>query len=99
MLRSLGFHRRSILAAFVIEALLLGLTGGCIGLFFAAFLQFFTVSTVNFQTFSELAFRFTLNAGIALQSLIFSLGMGLVGGLLPAIRAARMNIVDALRTS
>lgn len=97
-LRSLGFQRRSILAAFVMEALFLGLIGGCIGLFFAAFLQFFTVSTVNFQTFSELAFRFTLNAAIALQSLGFALGMGLVGGLLPAIRAARMNIVDALRT-
>lgn len=98
-LRSLGFHRRSILAAFVIEALFLGLIGGCIGLFFAAFLQFFTVSTVNFQTFSELAFKFTLNAGIAFQSLLFALGMGLIGGLLPAIRAARMNIVEALRTS
>ncbi|MBA4373096.1 MAG: multidrug ABC transporter permease [Thermodesulfovibrio sp.] len=99
MLRSLGFHRRSILAAFVIEALFLGLTGGCIGLFFASFLQFFTVSTVNFQTFSELAFKFTMNAGIAFQSLFFAVGMGLVGGLLPAIRAARMNIVEALRTS
>lgn len=97
-LRSLGFQRRSILAAFVIEALLLGLIGGCIGLFFAAFLQFFTVSTVNFQTFSELAFRFTLTVGIAFQSLGFAVGMGLIGGLLPAIRAARMNIVDALRT-
>lgn len=99
MLRSLGFHRRSILASFVLEALLLGLIGGCIGLFFAAFLQFFTVSTVNFQTFSELAFRFTLSVGIALQSLCFALGMGLIGGLLPAVRAARMNIVEALRTS
>ncbi|MDA8084704.1 MAG: ABC transporter permease [Nitrospiraceae bacterium] len=98
-LRALGFHRRSILAAFLIESLFLGLIGGLLGLFFAAFLQFFTVSTVNFQTFSELAFRFTLNLPIVLQSLAFSIGMGLVGGLFPAFRASRMNIVDALRTS
>ena len=98
-LRALGFHRRSILAAFLIQSLFLGLIGGLIGLFFAAFLQFFTVSTVNFQTFSELAFRFTLNLPIMLQSLAFSVGMGLVGGLFPAFRASRMNIVDALRTS
>jgi ABC-type antimicrobial peptide transport system permease subunit len=96
-MRSLGFHRRSILAAFMIESLLLGFTGGCIGLFFGAFLQFFTVSTVNFQTFSELAFRFTLTPWIICQSLAFALIMGFIGGVLPAFRAARMNIVEALR--
>ncbi|HYQ48161.1 MAG TPA: ABC transporter permease [Thermodesulfovibrionales bacterium] len=96
-LRSLGFRRRSILYAFVIEAMLLGLTGGCVGLFLASFLQLFTISTLNFQTFSELAFSFTLTFNIALNSLLFSLFMGFVGGVLPAVRAARMNIVDALR--
>jgi ABC-type antimicrobial peptide transport system permease subunit len=54
---------------------------------------------VNWQTFSELAFSFTLTGGIALQSLLFSLVMGFVGGVLPAFRAARMNIVEALRTT
>jgi ABC-type antimicrobial peptide transport system permease subunit len=98
-MRSLGFHRRSILAAFMIESLLLGLTGGCIGLFFGAFLQFFTVSTVNFQTFSELAFKFTLTPSIIFQSLAFALIMGFIGGVLPAFRAARMNIVEALRAN
>ncbi len=96
-MRALGFGRRSILAAFLAESLLLGLLGGLAGLFFASFMQFITVSTVNFQTFSELAFRFTLTGEIVAQSMAFSLVMGLIGGMLPALRAARMQIVDALR--
>jgi len=98
-MRALGFQRRSILSAFRMEALLLGFLGGAAGLFFASFLQFFTVSTLNFQTFSELAFTFSLTFGIIYKALAFSLVMGFVGGLLPAFRAARMNIVEALRAS
>jgi putative ABC transport system permease protein len=98
-MRALGFKRISILGAFIIEALLLGLIGGCVGLFLASFLQLLTISTMNFQTFSELAFSFTLTLGIVWKGLVFSLGMGLIGGLLPAIRASRMVIVDALRAS
>jgi ABC-type antimicrobial peptide transport system permease subunit len=98
-LRALGFRRRSILAAFLLEAMLLGLAGGLAGLFFASFMQLLTISTMNWQTFSELAFTFTLTLGVAAQSLGFSLFMGFVGGVLPAARAARMNIVEALRTS
>jgi len=96
-MRALGFPRVSILGTFLMESLLLGFLGGVAGLFFASFLQFFTVSTVNFQTFSELAFSFALSAEIAVNSILFSLVMGLMGGVLPAFRAARMNIVDALR--
>jgi putative ABC transport system permease protein len=96
-LRALGFQRRSILLAFLMESLLLGFIGGCVGLFFASFMQLFTVSTMNFQTFSELAFSFTLTFDIVYQALGFSLIMGLLGGLLPAVRASRMKIVDALR--
>jgi ABC-type antimicrobial peptide transport system permease subunit len=96
-LRALGFQRRSILLAFLMESLLLGFIGGCAGLFFASFMQLFTVSTMNFQTFSELAFSFTLTFDIVYQALGFSLIMGLLGGVLPAVRASRMKIVDALR--
>ena len=96
-MRALGFKRRSILAAFLVESLLLGFLGGAAGLFFASFMQFITISTVNFQTFSELAFKFTLSTPIVLQSMTFSLTMGLIGGVLPALRASRMKIVDALR--
>lgn len=96
-MRALGFGRTSILAAFLAESLLIGLAGGLIGLFFASFLQFFTISTLNFQTFSELAFRFTLTGWIAFKSVFSSIVMGLVGGLLPAIKASRMPIAEALR--
>jgi hypothetical protein len=97
-LRALGFQRRSILAAFLLEALLLGSFGGVAGLFFASFMQLITVSTMNFQTFAELAFKFTLSPAIVVQSMAFALAMGFVGGVLPARRAARMNIVESLRT-
>ena len=97
-LRALGFQRRDILMAFLMESLLLGLLGGVVGLFLASFLQLITVSTMNFQTFSELAFSFTLTPKIIISSLLFALIMGFVGGVLPAMRAARMKIVDALRT-
>jgi ABC-type antimicrobial peptide transport system permease subunit len=96
-LRALGFQRGSILAAFLAESLLLALLGGVAGLAAASFLTAITVSTTNFQSFSELAFSFTLTPGIAMQALAFALLMGFVGGFLPAIRASRMKIVDALR--
>jgi ABC-type antimicrobial peptide transport system permease subunit len=96
-LRALGFRRRDILLAFLLESLLLGFLGGLSGLLFASLMQFVTISTVNFQTFSELAFRFTLSFEIVYRGMIFSLIMGFVGGLLPALRASRMVIVDALR--
>jgi len=98
-LRALGFQRGSIMAAFLMEALLLGLTGGISGLVCASFLQLFTISTMNWQTFSELAFSFTLTLDIAVKSLLFSIMMGLIGGIIPAIRASRLKIVDALRES
>ena len=96
-MRALGFKKISILGAFIVEALFLGLIGGCLGLFLASFLQLFTISTMNFQTFSELAFSFTLTPDIVWKGLGFSLLMGFVGGVLPAIRASRMNIVESLR--
>ena len=98
-LRALGFPRRNILTAFLVESLLLGFLGGLAGLFFASFLQFFTVSTMNFQSFAELAFSFTLTFEIFYKGMVFSLVMGFVGGLLPAVRASRMVIVEALRAS
>ena len=96
-LRALGFQRKSILFAFLLESLILGFLGGCTGLFFASLLQFITVSTMNFQTFSELAFSFSITPGIIIKSMAFSIFMGFAGGLLPAFRASRMNIVDSLR--
>lgn len=96
-LRALGFQRPTILFAFLLESLLLGLIGGVTGLVLAAALQFISVSTVNFQTFSELAFRFTLTPRTAAAALAFALIMGFAGGILPAYRAARVPVVEALR--
>jgi putative ABC transport system permease protein len=98
-LRALGFQRSSILSAFIMEALLLGLCGGILGVVGASFMQLITISTMNWASFSELAFSFTLTFGILWKSLLFSVVMGFIGGMLPAVRAARMNIVTALRAS
>jgi len=96
-LRTLGFGRSNILTAILLESLLIGLIGSLTGLAAASLMQFFTISTTNWTTFSEVAFQFSLTPEIAAQSLLFGLVMGLVGGFLPAVRAARMNIVEALR--
>ena len=98
-LRALGFQRGAILVAFLAESLGLSLVGGLIGLALASCMQFFSISTMNWQSFAELAFSFTLNARIIFISIIFSLIMGLVGGFLPALRASRLRIVDALRAA
>jgi putative ABC transport system permease protein len=98
-LRAIGFRRGSIMAAFVAEALFLGFVGGAAGTAAASMMQLVTISTMNWQTFSELAFSFSLTPRIVAESLLFSTFMGLAGGILPAARAARMNIVDSLRST
>ena len=96
-LRALGFYRRSIMMAFLMESFALSLGGGLLGLGLASVLQFVSISTLNFGSFSELAFSFALSPSIVAISLGFSLLMGLIGGFLPAVRASRLNIVQALR--
>jgi ABC-type antimicrobial peptide transport system permease subunit len=96
-LRALGFRRSAVLAAFLLESLLLSLAGGLVGLAAASFMQAVDISTTNFQTFAELAFQFRLTPQIALQTLAFALFMGFVGGFIPAWRAGRLKIVDCLR--
>ena len=98
-LRALGFRRGAVLIAFLSEAMLLSLVGGLIGLGAASLMQTVNISTTNFQTFAELAFQFKLTPTIAWQTLAFALFMGVVGGFIPAWRAARMKIVDCLRSA
>jgi putative ABC transport system permease protein len=98
-LRALGFKRRNVLSAFLIESLSLALIGGVIGLVLASFLQFFSISMMNFGSFTEIAFSFALSPMIVVVSALFALLMGFLGGFLPAVRAARLNIVNALRAS
>jgi putative ABC transport system permease protein len=98
-LRALGFRRSSILAAFLIESILLAIVGGVMGLTLASFLQAFTITTMNWQSFSQLAFGFDLNLRIVITTMIFAIFMGFVGGFLPSVRAARLEIVDSLRAA
>ena len=96
-LRALGFRRAAVLWAFLFESIALGAVGGVAGVALASLMQLVQISTLNWQSFSELAFSFTLTPGIVISSFVFALLMGVIGGFLPAVRAARLNIIDALR--
>jgi len=98
-LRVLGFRRRSILIAFVLESLAIAIIGVVIGILLALPLNFVSTGTANFTTFSEIAFNFRVTPDLMLWALIFGMGIGLLGSLLPSIRASRFKIVDALRSS
>ena len=96
-LRALGFSRFSILVSFIMESVLLALVGGVLGCLIAVPMNGFTTGTGQTQSFSELAFAFKITPGIVIVGLIFAVLMGIVGGLLPAVRASRMPITKALR--
>ena len=98
-LRALGFKRRAILSAFLLESIFLSIIGGVAGLFFAVFMMNLEFSTTNFTSFSELAFRFSLSTSILFYGLSFSVIMGVLGGMIPAIRASNIKIVDSLRAN
>jgi putative ABC transport system permease protein len=98
-LRALGFRRRSVLSAFLIESIVLSLIGGVAGVVLASGMSFVRFSTVNFGTFAELAFGFALSPEVVTSTLLFSLAMGIIGGFLPAVRASRLNILEALRSA
>lgn len=97
MLRALGFKPRQILSAFLFESLLLGALAGLLAIGGGTALQFVTLSTMNFSTFSELAFRLTLTPASALITMAFALGISMIGGIPPAVRAARLSVAAALR--
>jgi putative ABC transport system permease protein len=97
-LRALGFNTASVLVSVLVEALVLGAIGGVLG-GAAAYIGFngYQTSTMNFQTFSQVAFAFRVTPQLLGMGLFYALAMGLVGGLLPAVRAARLPISSALR--
>ena len=96
-LRALGFSRRAILASFLIESLILALAGGALGCLLALPMNGFSTGTGQTQSFSEIAFAFRITPGIVLTGMAFAAVMGVVGGLLPAFRGARLPITSALR--
>jgi putative ABC transport system permease protein len=96
-LRALGFSRRAILASFLIESVLLAFLGGVIGCLLAFPMNGFSTGTGQTQSFSEIAFSFRITPEIVVIGLVFAVIMGVVGGLLPAFRGARLPITSALR--
>jgi putative ABC transport system permease protein len=96
-LRALGFSRRAILAAFLIESVFLALIGGAVGCLLALPMNGYSTGTGQTQSFSELAFAFRITPEIMLTCMIFAAVMGVIGGLLPAFRGARLPITSALR--
>ncbi|HYV04397.1 MAG TPA: ABC transporter permease [Blastocatellia bacterium] len=96
-LRALGFSKASIMLSFVIESLLIALIGGVAGCLLALPVNGIATGTMNFRTFSEVAFSFRITPDLFISALIFAAVLGLLGGLLPSRMAARMPITKALR--
>src|SRR6266513_1950930 len=96
-MRAVGFAGSAVVFSFLIEALLIAFIGGALGSIAVLPLNGLTTSTMNFQTFSNLAFVFKITPVLLAEGIIFALVMGVVGGLLPAVRAAAMPVATALR--
>jgi putative ABC transport system permease protein len=97
-LRALGFGTGAVIVSVLLESLVLALLGGAVGAIVAYFaFNGFTAATMNWQTFSQVAFAFRVTPGLLVSAIVWSAAIGLIGGIFPAIRAARMPIATALR--
>jgi putative ABC transport system permease protein len=96
-LRALGFSKFAILSSFIIESTVLALGGGLIGLAASVLLAFARISMMNFSTWQEISFSFSATPGILLGSLLAGAFMGILGGSLPALKAARTSAIEAMR--
>ncbi|MDE3180669.1 MAG: ABC transporter permease [Acidobacteriota bacterium] len=97
-LRAVGFSRRSVLASFVLESVVIAFVGGLIGCLAALPVNWVTTGTINFSTFSEITFNFNVTPQLFIGGLVFAVVMGLFGGFFPAWRASHESIVTALRS-
>ncbi len=96
-MRALGFNSGNVILSFLVEALLISFVGGLLGCFAVLPLNGLTTSTMNFQTFSNLAFAFKITFDLLWMGVLFALVMGVLGGMPPAIRAASRPVAHALR--
>jgi putative ABC transport system permease protein len=96
-LRVLGFRRRTILFSFVIEGAILAFLGGVLGCLLSLPMHGYSTGTIGFETFSETVFQFRITPGLAAKGLLFSVVVGVLGSLLPALRAARLPVIAALK--
>ncbi|MDH3733838.1 MAG: ABC transporter permease [Gemmatimonadota bacterium] len=97
VLLSLGFKPRNVMSSFLFEALLIALLGGAVGCLLVLPVDGLVTSTTNWNSFSELAFSFSITPRLILYGMVFAATMGLIGGYLPARRAAKARVADALR--
>lgn len=96
-MRALGFKRRDVLLSVVVEAVVVAGLAGIAGVLLALPVNGIATGTANFVTFSEVAFNFTISPGVAVFAIALAIVAGVIGGLLPAISAARLPITQALR--
>jgi putative ABC transport system permease protein len=97
-LRVLGFRRRAIVASLLLEGAMLALVGGALGCALAFYWNGYTTATLGLETFSEIVFQFTVTPVLVAEGLGFAVIVGLVGTLLPAIRASRLPVIAALKS-
>ncbi len=97
-LRVLGFRRRAVVAALLLEGGLLALVGGVLGCAIAFYWNGYTTATMGMETFSEIVFEFRVTPKLVLEGLAFAVIVGLIGTLFPAIRAARLPVISALKS-
>jgi putative ABC transport system permease protein len=97
-LRVLGFRRRTIVLGLLIEGILLCAIGGVLGCMLALPLNGYATGTIGFESFSETVFEFTITPTLAMQGIVFSALIGLFGTLIPAIKASRTPVIDALKS-
>jgi putative ABC transport system permease protein len=96
-LRALGFSQGSVLVSFLLEAVLLAIVGGLVGAAASILMGFVHFSMVNMASWSEMVFSFDPTPAVLVTALVFACGMGLIGGLFPAVRAARTSPLKAIR--
>jgi putative ABC transport system permease protein len=96
-LRALGFRRSAVLFSFLVESLILSALGAVVGCACASLLASYSFTTINFSSFTEIKFQFHFAPVVAGWAIFFAVAMGLFGGLLPAVRAARLPIAEATK--
>jgi putative ABC transport system permease protein len=96
-MRALGFGGGTVVLSFIVESLFIAFVGGLLGCLVVLPMNGFTTGTINWQTFSHLAFAFRITPGLLARGMVFALVMGLVGGVPPAVRAVRRPVAVALR--
>jgi ABC-type antimicrobial peptide transport system permease subunit len=96
-MRALGFSRKAVMMSFTLECIFLALAGAGIGVVAAFFMSFVKFPIINFMSWSEMVFKFEMEPGVIVTSVIVGAFTGLLGRIIPAFRASRLRPIDALR--